>query len=52
MVTLIEVHGGYEPYWDVVSGGQYRGVVHMEELELFIKGVTDNGGEVEFVNED
>ena len=51
MVTLIRVQGGFEPYWDVVSGGQYRGEVHMEELELFIKGVTNNGGEVEFVDE-
>ena len=49
MITLIEVQGAIEPYWDIVSDGQYRGEVHMEELELFVKGVTDGGGEVEFV---
>ena len=49
MITLIEVTEGYEKYFDIVSRGQYHGTVQMEDLDLFIKGVTDSGGEVEFV---
>jgi hypothetical protein len=50
MVTLIEVTEGYEKYFDIVSNGQYRGTVQMEDLDLFIKGVTNSGGEVEFAS--
>lgn len=50
MITMIEVVEGIEPYWEVWSSSdKYLGEVHLEDFDLFIKGVTDNGGEFEIV---
>lgn len=50
MITMIEIVEGYEPYWECwASDDKYLGEVYIDELELFIKGVTDNGGSVEIV---
>lgn len=51
MITMIEVVEGYEPYFECwTSDDKYIGEVHMEELDLFIKGITDNGGTFEIVS--
>jgi hypothetical protein len=53
VITMIEVVEGFEPYWEVWGNDdKYLGEVHLEELDLFVKGVTDNGGEIEFVRGD
>ena len=50
MITMIEVTEGFEPYWECWgSNDKYLGEVHMEELDLFIRGITDNGGTFEIV---
>ena len=50
MIKIYEVLDGYEPYFEVYSSSdEYLGNVHMEELDLYIKGITDNGGTFEMV---
>ena len=51
MITMIEVVEGYEPYFECwSSSNKYLGDVHKEELDLFIKGITDSGGTFEIVS--
>ena len=50
MITMIEVAEGYETYFECwSSSNKYLGDVHKEELDLFIKGITDSGGKFEIV---
>lgn len=51
MITMIEVVEGYETYFECwSSSNKYLGEVHMEELDLFIKGITNSGGTFEIVS--
>lgn len=51
MITMIEVIEGYEPYFECwTESNKYLGEVHMEELDMYIKGITDNGGTYEIVS--
>lgn len=51
MITLIEYAEGYEPFFDIVIDGQYRGTLAMEDLEAYTRGLEYGGAQFEIVKE-